>query len=88
MSEERRKCFNCNHYYAYYTKSFCNLTRERRGYCQRYDRITDECNNCEEWRRKRVAGKQCVALAIDGISKIYEKLAIVEQLLKEEIEIE
>ena len=88
MEENSKKCFGCNHYQAYYTRAFCNLFRERFGYCEKQGKIVKENDYCDVWRKRRVSSAQYTSLAMGAISEIHEKVTIVEHMLKEEIAVE
>ena len=88
MYKVRQKCFNCHYYRAYYSIGYCNLFRERFGNCEQCNQVTRDDGYCEKWHSRRTSIKQRALITMESIAEIYEKLAIVEQVLKEEIEIE
>lgn len=88
MEKYSKECFGCNHYRAYYSREFCHLFRERFGCCNKQNKIVKENNYCDEWRRRRVSSTQHISLAVVSINEIYQKIATVEQMLKEEIAVE
>ena len=68
--------------------SFCNLIRERCGRCQKNNKIVQENDSCDCWRRQRVSVAQHTRLAFYGIAQMHEKISFVEYMLKEEIAID
>ena len=45
-------------------------------------------DSCDQWHCRRTSKAKRTAIAVNAIPEIYHKVAIVEQLLKEEKEIE
>ena len=88
MNEKNKKCWSCSDFHAYYSKAYCCLLKENIGYCQRHCKIVEKSGSCADWYCRRTSKEKRCAIAINAIPEIYNKLAIVEQLLQEEREIE
>ncbi len=49
MDQKMKKCWNCEHYSAYYTKKLCHFEKEDCGFCRQQGKITDKHHTCERW---------------------------------------
>ena len=88
MKEENKKCWSCGKYDAYYTQGFSYFNKEKIGYCCVHNKITDNKDSCGEWcynQRRRNLKK---AVALKSLTEILSRLAVIEQILKEEHELD
>ena len=83
MDGSSKKCGSCCSFRAYYTKGYCNLKKENNGYCCRQEKIVSKTEYCDDWRRKHMSSVRRLAIVIKSIPIIYDKIAVVEQILKE-----
>ena len=85
MNEKKGKCCSCRSFHAYYTKGYCCLLREKNGLCMRHNKITAKSESCEEWHcRKSLSKAERKSIAVNSIPEIYNKIALIEQIIKEE----
>ena len=63
------------------------MLKEKNGYCSMHDRVTEKSDGCDEWWRRRSSSKKRTRIAVNAIPEIYNKVAIIEQLLQEESEL-
>ena len=88
MKQENKRCGNCNSFKAYYTKGYCCLMKESNGYCVRLSKVTEKSDICGEWHCRRISRKKRVRIAVNCIPEIYNKISVIEQILKEDNELQ
>ena len=85
MEREKKSCWNCVYYKAYYTKGICCFDKKDCGWCTKRKETVDKHENCDKWReyngvfrgwREQVAQKR--------IEEMAENLAVIRQILEEE----
>ena len=88
MKQENKRCGSCNSFRAYYTKGYCCLMKESNGYCIRHDKVMEKGDICEEWHCRHLSRKKRIRIVVNSIPEIYGKIAIIEQILKEDDELQ
>ena len=77
MEEEQKskKCFRCNYFRAYYTKSSRNYKRTKNGFCIKRQCIVQNSETCEKWNTKVKHGYATLSIhrALKGILNEYRK---------------
>lgn len=86
MEQKTRRCANCYHFKAYYTRGFCCLLKENNGYCHQHEKIMEKDDCCDKWLRRRTSKEKRTRIIVNTIPEIYHKIAVIEQILKEESE--
>lgn len=84
---ENKKCWSCGSFRAYYTRGYCCLLREKNGYCMRHQKVVEKRSGCEKWHRRYILKNDRVKIVLNSIPEIYNKIAVIEQILKEESEL-
>ena len=87
MKEENRKCGNCGSFRAYYILGYCCLLRENNGYCNKYNKAMQKCDCCDKWHSRYISRKKRTIIAVNSIPLIYQKVAVIEQILQEDNEL-
>lgn len=88
MKEENKKCWSCGKYKAYYTQGLSCFDKEKIGYCCVHEKITGNHDSCDKWclnQQKRTFKK---AIALKSLTEILSRLTAIEQILKEEHELD
>lgn len=88
MKDDNRKCWNCGSFRAYYTRGYCCLLKENNGFCNRNNKIMEKSDSCEKWFSRHTSKEKRTRIAVNSISEIYQKVAVLEQLLMDELEVE
>lgn len=88
MSETKKKCCSCGSFSAYYTRGFCCLLKEKNGFCRRHNKIMEKSDSCDDWHCKRTSKERRIRIVMWSFPEIYNKIAILEQLLTEESELQ
>ena len=88
MKEENKKCWSCYKFKAYYTKGFSCFDKQKNGYCTLHDKITDNQDCCEMWRYSQLSRTVRKDAAIKSLTEILERLTVIEQIIKEEYELD
>lgn len=88
MKQSNKRCWSCGSFRAYYTRGYCCLLKENNGYCSRHEKITEKCDSCDNWYCRRIPKEKRIRIAVNAIPEIYHKIAVIEQLLKEETELQ
>ncbi|MDE7164795.1 MAG: hypothetical protein K2O04_05185 [Clostridiales bacterium] len=88
MKQSNKRCWSCGSFRAYYTKGYCCLFKEKNGYCARHEKITEKSDSCDKWHCRRTPKEKRIRIAVNAIPEIYHKIAIIEQLLMEESELQ
>ena len=86
MKQSNKKCGYCASFAAYYTRGYCSMTKEKIGYCSHCKKIMDRGDSCDRWRCRHTSRNVRALIAINCIPEIYNKIAVIEQILNEEIE--
>ena len=86
MKKENRRCWNCFYYDAFYTKGVGCFKQEKIGACNKHDKTVTKQDTCGDWIVRPLARAQRTATPC--LAEICERLAEVEQILKEEQEYE
>lgn len=84
--EENKKCWGCRSFKAYYTRGYCCLLREKNGFCMQLKKVVEKCDSCDKWRCRYISKSDRAKIALNSIPEIYNKIAVIEQILQEEIE--
>lgn len=87
MKQSGKTCGSCGYYSAYYTRGYCSLSKEKIGYCNHHKKITDRSDSCDRWRCRYTSRNVRTLIAVNCIPEIYNKIAVIEQILNEEIEL-
>ena len=87
MKQENKKCGSCGGFRAYYTMGYCCLMRENNGYCVKHKKITQKSDCCDDWHYRHISRKKRTIIALNSIPVIYKKVAVIEQVLQEDIEL-
>ena len=72
-SKTPKHCVNCQHHETYYTKCARTFYRHKTGYCSQQQKMTENHDACEEWKRKD--GRYRRTLHQSAASKIVTKMA-------------
>ena len=88
MKEENKKCWSCGRYQAYYTKGYCKLTKENVGFCSLHNKIMEKNDCCNQWRYLKTLRHRRKMMAVSSIPDIRDKLNVIEEILKEDIDLE
>ena len=85
MSEEnKRRCYSCLYYSAYYTKSTCVFDRLDYGICGKTQNATqDKHGTCELWHGKYKTKRLRLRYAINAVIRASENLDVIKQILEE-----
>ncbi len=84
MKEENKKCWSCGYFQSFYTKGYCNLQKEKVGFCSFQNKIMDKNENCQKWNYRQRVRNMRKKMAICSIVEIHSKLEVIEQILIEE----
>lgn len=87
MEQANHKCCTCRSFHAYYTRGYCQLLREKNGYCTAHQKVVEKNDGCDNWHIRYVSRKDRMRIALRSIPEIYDKIAVIEQILKEETEL-
>lgn len=87
MKQENKRCWSCGYFRAYYTMGYCSLLKEDNGYCNRHNKIMKKNDNCDKWQCRHISREKRTRIAVNSIPEIYKKIAVIEQILQEEIEL-
>ena len=87
MKHDYRKCYFCINFRAYYTMDYCCLVKENIGYCNCHKKIVNNDDGCSEWHFHYTPKETRTKIALNSIPELYEKIAVIEQILKEDIEL-
>ena len=88
MKQDNKKCWSCGSFRAYYTKGYCSLLKERNGFCYRHHKIMEKTDSCDNWHCCRLSREKRTRVAVNCIPEIYNKIAAIEQILREDRELE
>lgn len=88
MKQDNKKCRSCGYFRAYYTRGYCCLMKENNGYCSQHKKIMDKSDSCDKWYCRHTSKEKRTKIAVNCIPEIYNKVAVLEQLLKEENELQ
>lgn len=78
MKQENKRCGSCGSFCAYYT----------RGYCNRHKKVTEKGESCDRWFCRRTSSEKRIRAVVNSIPEIYNKIAVIEQMLKEDCELQ
>ena len=84
MKQDHKTCAYCYYFRAYYTRAYCCLLREKNGYCAKHEKVAEKCDSCDMWCGRRTSKAKRIKIVLSCLPEIYYKIAVVEQLLKEE----
>ncbi|MCM1289827.1 MAG: hypothetical protein NC132_03215 [Corallococcus sp.] len=88
MKQKSHQCCTCRAFQAYYTRGYCSLLREKNGYCSTHKKVVEKSDGCGKWHVRHITRKDRIRIALLSIPEIYGKIAVIEQILKEEKEAE
>ena len=88
MNQDHKKCSYCNSFSAYYTRGYCCLLKENNGYCSRHKKIMEKNEYCDQWCHRRTSRKRRIRTVVNAIPEIYNKIAVIEQMLNEDAELQ
>ena len=88
MNQDHKKCCYCGSFSAYYTRGYCCLLKENNGYCSRHKKIMEKNACCDQWSHRRTSRKRRIRTVVNAIPEIYNKIAVIEQLLNEDAELQ
>lgn len=69
---------------AYYTRGRGAVFKENNGYCARHKKLMEKDDSCDRWHYRHVPKEKRTGLAVNAITEIYGKLAVIEQMLQED----
>ena len=87
MEQSNKRCWNCVSFRAYYTRGFCCIMKEDIGLCRRQDIIVGKRDSCESWRFRYLGKDERRRIALGAIPEIYNKIADIAEILKDETEL-
>lgn len=87
MKQENKRCRSCCSFRAYYTMGYCSIMKENNGYCSRHERVANKSDSCDQWHRRLMPRVKCIKVAVKSIPEIYKKIAVIEEILKEDAEL-
>ncbi len=85
-NKERKKCWNCGHYTAYYTKGETCFEKTECGYCSKHKEIKEKRQSCLYWYYCNHATTLRYKTAGRALKDIVEHLSAIRQILQEEEE--
>lgn len=85
---DKKKCGSCGYFKAYYTRGFCCLLREDNGICHYSNKVMKKSDSCDKWYCRRSSKDKRIKIAVNCIPEIYNKVSVLEQILREECEAE
>lgn len=88
MNEEKRKCWGCAKYKAFYTKGNSYFTKKDIGFCQYHKKIVSKNECCEQWSFYYVTKCNRKRIVIYQLAEIVNRLTVIEQTLKDQIELD
>ena len=88
MKQENKKCSICRFFRAYFTTGYCSLVKENNGYCARHGKVMLKSDNCDQWCRLPALRERRINMVANTIPEIYNKIATVEMILREEAELQ
>lgn len=88
MEQDHKKCGYCGSFSAYYTRGYCSLLKENNGYCSRHKKIMEKNECCDQWSHRRTSRKRRIRTVVNAIPEIYNKIAVIEQMLNEDAELQ
>ncbi len=86
MDEKKKKCWNCKHYSAYYTKKLCHFEKEDCGFCRQQGKITDKHHTCERWCFNGIRRQIRKNVALKALKSSLDNLVEIRQILIDEID--
>lgn len=84
MEEQKKKCYNCGNFGAYYTKGFCKFDKTDFGSCSKLRETKERHGSCEFWRKRYEFSYRRDVMAKKILIEILYNLAAVKQILEEE----
>ena len=88
MKEENKKCWSCGEYQVYYTKGYAYFDKQKIGHCRKHNNEVCDCDRCTEWHLRQWHRNIRKGVALHHLSQILERLAAIEQILREENELD
>ena len=88
MKEENKQCWSCGRFERYYTKGYCNLQKENVGFCSYQNKIVCVNETCMMWKYRQRVRYMRKQMAITSLCEIYDKITVIEEILKEENELD
>ena len=90
MTDERRKCYNCQYYVPYYCKGTLRFDKQDCGHCYKHGNV-DKSFTCERWTFNNEFGKRVVRrmrreVLLKRIDEALQEIKQISQILKEENE--
>ena len=82
-SKTPKHCLNCRYYETYYTKCASTFYRHKTGYCSQQQKLTENHDTCEEWKRKDGRFKRNLHrdVASEIVTKMAKDILIIAQIL-------
>ena len=85
MNENKRKCWGCVKYKAFYTKGNSYFDKMDAGYCQYHNKIVAKQDSCEHWGHNYVTKYNRKRVMLDRLDDVLHRLIVIEQTLKDEM---
>ena len=78
-----KHCLSCQYHETYYTKCGLTFYREKRGYCSQQQKLTENHDTCEEWKRKsgKITRDFHKEVASEVVTKMAKDILIIAQIL-------
>ena len=85
MENDRRRCYNCWRYSAYYTKQITFFEKLNYGRCSYKDEpVQDKYETCELWQPKRKRTLRQMKAASEALCRAADSICMLQQVLCEE----
>lgn len=79
------ECWNCGNFRAFYSKCYCNFSKENYGFCTNERAVKEKHCSCEKWRNRPNQLKSIrKAVAIRALEDAAVNIAQIKQILEED----
>ena len=86
MTENKKRCWNCGYFKAYYTRAYCSFCKENNGFCAKNDKIVEKSESCDKWFFRYTPREKRLRLVLNSLPEICQKIETIEDFLAEERE--
>lgn len=87
MEYNRKECWCCEYYRAYYTKKLCHFEKEDCGFCHsRKEITTDKHSTCKNWWFNGTRRRIRKDASLKALNKALDNLVEIRQILVDEID--
>lgn len=77
------KCFLCDFFEGYYSKTYCGFYREKFGYCMKHNKICNKQESCEKFKAKTTKPSIKRGVVIAALSNAITDINTIKTILEE-----